>query len=412
MWRFILPGYLLFSAIVFSQSFGGSFVLPVKRDITQGQWVDYSNFKLYVAEGVSGLHVYTPYIDSIGYDGGFTGAGEYKCVEVKGSHAYVAAGSGGLQIIDVSNPAAMSLVGSIANPDLRVLHHSGQYVFAGSISKLFIYDVSNPATISLISETNLPGDPLRIMADRNRLYLALGSSWGGLQVVDISNPSAPVLTQLFTYPGFVYDCVLDLEEGDANLLFVAEGVRYHTYSVNNQSVPPVHQSTDSVGGKVSRIAFPGFVVGKDGSTIKLYDHQFIVASYFAPGASTFIAEGGSQHIAACGDSLLYMGILTSDAEEIYTPKGYELSDIYPNPFNPSARIQLQLEKQSYVTAELISSLGEKLETLSEGVFPEGLHQFTLRAGGYTSGVYFIRFIVSDVSRKSSAAEIKKAILLK
>lgn len=90
------------------------------------------------------------------------------------------------------------------------------------------------------------------MADRNRLYLALGSSWGGLQVVDISNPVAPVLTQLITFQGFVYDCVLDREEGDANLLFVAEGLRYHTYYVNDQSVSPVHQSADSVGGKVSR----------------------------------------------------------------------------------------------------------------------------------------------------------------
>lgn len=97
--------------------------MPVKRDIIDGRWVDYANFYLYVAEGSAGLRVYQQYSDSIGFLGDFTGKGSYECVQVKGNYAYVAAGSGGLQIINVSNPAAMSLVGSIANPDLRVLCH-------------------------------------------------------------------------------------------------------------------------------------------------------------------------------------------------------------------------------------------------------------------------------------------------
>ncbi|QOJ28003.1 MAG: hypothetical protein HRU80_03595 [Ignavibacteriales bacterium] len=406
LWLFLFP------SVVLSQSFGGSFVMPVKRDITQGQWVDYANFYLYVAEGTAGLHVYQIYPDSIGHKGGFAGTGDYQCVHVKGNYAYVAAGSGGLQIIDVSNSAAMSVVGSIANPDLRVLYHYGQYVYAGSFSKLFIYDVSNPMAITLVSETDLPGNPLRIMADDNRVFLALGSAGGGLQVVNVANPAAPVLTHLITYQGFVYDCVIYPEESWAYLLVVAEGPRYHVYSIQNPASPPAHMTSDSVGGKVSRIAYPGYVVGKDGSTIRLYDREHIVASHYAPGASAFIAEAGSQHVAACGDSLLFMGILTSSTDEVYTPAEYRLSDIYPNPFNPSARVRLLLDQPGYVTAELISSLGEKIETLAEGNFAEGTHEFEVMMQGYTSGVYFVRFMIAGSSAGNAAVEIKKAVLLR
>ncbi|GMU86274.1 MAG: hypothetical protein AMXMBFR48_15160 [Ignavibacteriales bacterium] len=66
----------LFPAIVFSQSFGGNFVMPVKRDIIDGRRVDYANFYLYVAEGSAGLRVYQQYSDSIGFLGDFTRHGQ------------------------------------------------------------------------------------------------------------------------------------------------------------------------------------------------------------------------------------------------------------------------------------------------------------------------------------------------
>lgn len=110
--------------------------------------------------------------------------------------------------------------------------------------------------------------------------------------------------------------------------------------------------------------------------------------------------------------MLLPGTLTSSAEEIYTPARYQLSDIYPNPFNPAARVQLQLERQGFVTAELITPLGEKLKTISQGNFSEGTHTIEVNAEGFRSGVYFVRFIISDAVRQNKSVEIRKAVLLK
>ncbi|GMU86272.1 MAG: hypothetical protein AMXMBFR48_15140 [Ignavibacteriales bacterium] len=75
-------------------------------------------------------------------------------------------------------------------------------------------------------------------------------------------------------------------------------------------------------------------------------------------------------------------------------------------------MQLQLERQCFVTAELITPLGEKLKTLSQGNFSEGTHTIEVNAEGFRSGVYFVRFIISDAVRQNKSVEIRKAVLLK
>lgn len=133
--------------------------------------------------------------------GGYDTKGSIQHVEVSGSYAYVSDGNW-LTILNVSDPA---------NP-LRV----GLYEVAGGISSLKAYvtklyvsegtggvrilDVSNPASIQLLGTYQGWGNPAQAMALSGKyLYLAKGT--GGLHVLDVNDPAKPTyLTGAWTSP--------------------------------------------------------------------------------------------------------------------------------------------------------------------------------------------------------------------
>ncbi|MBL7032670.1 MAG: T9SS type A sorting domain-containing protein [Candidatus Delongbacteria bacterium] len=73
----------------------------------------------------------------------------------------------------------------------------------------------------------------------------------------------------------------------------------------------------------------------------------------------------------------------------------ELRPNYPNPFNPSTRIEFTLAHQQGITLTVYNILGQRVAVLAEGNFGAGLHQITFDAGGFTSGVYFYRLTAGD-----------------
>lgn len=133
----------------------------------------------------------------------------------------------GLQIIDISNPSAPRLIGSVASgeriTDVVVEGHFAYLIGGGS--KLLVYDISNPAAPTEVGslESFLRATAL-VIAGRT-LYIA--DSRKGLEIVDISDPSSPILLSSFPKPipeigpkGFEYlavsgDLVLALSLGDA-----------------------------------------------------------------------------------------------------------------------------------------------------------------------------------------------------
>ena len=63
---------------------------------------------------------------------------------------------------------------------------------------------------------------------------------------------------------------------------------------------------------------------------------------------------------------------------------------YPNPFNPTTEISLELSAAATVKLEVYNILGEKVATLFSGRLEAGRHAFEWDAGYVGSGVYFYR----------------------
>ena len=91
--------------------------------------------------------------------------------------------------------------------------------------------------------------------------------------------------------------------------------------------------------------------------------------------------------------------------------GYELSQCYPNPFNPATTIRYSLPRRSDVVIEIFNVLGQKVLTLVDETKPVGEYEVTWtgcdsRGYAVTTGVYLYRI------QAGAFSETRKMVLLK
>ena len=71
---------------------------------------------------------------------------------------------------------------------------------------------------------------------------------------------------------------------------------------------------------------------------------------------------------------------------------FSLKAAYPNPFNPSTKMELVLPEAGYVSVKVYNLVGQEVATLADGMMeanPSG-HVFLWNASGMASGVYLVR----------------------
>ena len=93
---------------------------------------------------------------------------------------------------------------------------------------------------------------------------------------------------------------------------------------------------------------------------------------------------------------------------------YYLSNNYPNPFNPTTKINFQIPVSSLVTLKVYDILGNEIATLINEDKAPGSYEIEFDGAGLTSGMYFYNLKVGNFSTGSGQvySETKKMILLK
>ena len=72
------------------------------------------------------------------------------------------------------------------------------------------------------------------------------------------------------------------------------------------------------------------------------------------------------------------------------PSAYQLSQNFPNPFNPVTTIRYSITKTSNVSLKVFDMLGREVQTLVNTMQAPGQYSVTLNAQNFGSGVYFYR----------------------
>lgn len=97
---------------------------------------------------------------------------------------------------------------------------------------------------------------------------------------------------------------------------------------------------------------------------------------------------------------------SNEIEVEITPFEFNLSQNFPNPFNPSTEINFNIAKEGFFTLKVYDASGTEVETLISSRLNAGTHRITFDASKLSSGNYFYRLSGENFS------EVKKMTLIK
>ena len=113
-----------------------------------------------------------------------------------------------------------------------------------------------------------------------------------------------------------------------------------------------------------------------------------------------ISSGPEFHL----DNITFSPVTLVNSEK--APLHFQLSDNYPNPFNPSTNITFSIASKNFVTLKIYDVIGREVATLFSGELEAGEYAQQWNAAGFPSGVYFYRLQAGDF------VDVKKLELLK
>lgn len=168
--------------------------------------------------------------------------GTATALVIENGLAFVADGDGGLQIIDASNPAMPEIVGSFptAEPALGLCVASGVAYIAVGLDGMLTIDVSDPANPALLGSYDTAGTATSVACAPGIAYIA--DADGGLVILDVSNPSSPTLLGQ-SGAAQVQDVMV---QGD--LAFAATGSGMAVFDVSEPTAPVLLSQTQEIGG--------------------------------------------------------------------------------------------------------------------------------------------------------------------
>lgn len=113
------------------------------------------------------------------------------------------------------------------------------------------------------------------------------------------------------------------------------------------------------------------------------------------------------------NAVLYRIALSIGNSDEILPYSFVLFDAFPNPFNPSTKIEYRLPIECIVKLSIFNLLGQKIETLVDGVEPPGFNHIVWNANRINTGVYYYRIEAIPLNNTSpSFSQVKRLMYVK
>ena len=148
----------------------------------------------------------------------------------------------------------------------------------------------------------------------------------------------------------------------------------------------------------------------DDFSIKMTE-EAMVADYRTEGNSTtlMVVDPNSDELfVAEGDFTIETVVAAANGAyiDISVPTAFSVSNAYPNPFNPTTSLNINLDTDSHVSVKVFNVMGQLVDVVTEGQMAVGSHSISWDASTVASGVYFINTEVG------SSLSSQKVMLLK
>ena len=139
----------------------------------------------------------------------------------------------------------------------------------------------------------------------------------------------------------------------------------------------------------------------DSSVIGLFNAVLIKPAFYFPPHTISIANGEFQFFD------VELPVLNSTVENKSFPNYFEISSIYPNPFNSTTNIEVLINSSSINTSLYIVDIkGKKVQTIFNEKMEAGRHLFNWNSNQNPSGIYF------SVLETNKSIKAKKLMLIK
>ena len=129
-------------------------------------------------------------------------SGEVRAIDLQGSFAFVAADSGGLEIIDLSDPRHPDVIAQIAFRDRAYgVAAEGDYVYVAARSEgLRVVDVSSPSQPAEVGHIVTPDEAVDVVVRDGYAFVA--AWYESMRVIDISDPTSPEEISFASYDSY------------------------------------------------------------------------------------------------------------------------------------------------------------------------------------------------------------------
>ena len=180
-----------------------------------------------------------------------------------GQHVVLADYDTGLKIIDISNPAKPTLVGSFLFSGRLygvTLSSDDQYAYVASDRyATVVFDISNLTNPVFVSQLFTDGSPASIVAsaDDQTIYIA---DYSHFTIGDLSDPANPVVAASVALDDNAWDIALSSDESK---VFLASGGLMTIFDVSNPTIPVLLSSVET--GDIAR----GVELSSDNTTAYL-----------------------------------------------------------------------------------------------------------------------------------------------
>jgi len=289
-----------------------------------------------------------------------------KRLEVQGDYMYVVGET--MKTYSLANPASPQLVSTVNDGMLEsdALCVTDSLLLLGSFRDFRIYSLSNPGFPQFVGSLHLPYQQNAFLADIvvSNGFAYLAYNVGGLRIVDISNPSSPV--EISTIPGeFVKLAAI------RNVLVAREGLWLNTYDISVPNAPTITGWYNAGEYYRQIIAVEPYVIAVNYTRMDIFECDALTI--------------GEEH-----------------APE--WPHVFALS-AFPNPFNSTLSISLDVPLHQEVTVSLYDLLGREVDVIYHGKFDNSTLSYTAPPT-LASGIYFLH------ASTSTQTQMQKVVLLK
>ena len=150
------------------------------------------------------------------------------------------------------------------------------------------------------------------------------------------------------------------------------------------------------------VKFTAFFINDDIELTWTMDEIESDAHLLIAGQAYDMRESTSITVSSLDDVTVVIG----DLETYLAPTEFALSAAYPNPFNPSTSMNLNLNEAGHVNVMVYNVLGQVVSTLVNDHMEAGYHSITWNASNIPSGMYLVRV------QAGNNVETQKLMLLK